>query len=38
MMYTLTIFREKKYSLTATDDVKRYLGNGTSTRKWSDGF
>ena len=37
-MYSLTIFRKKRFSLTAIDDVIWYLDNGALTKKWSNGF
>ena len=38
MAYGLTIFGEKKFSLTVIDDVIRHLGNGALEKKWSDSF
>ena len=36
--HRLTIFEVKQFSRTTTDDFKWYLGNGTLTLNWSDGF
>ena len=38
MMYRLTIFGGKRFSLNVIGEVKRYLGNRTLTKTLSDIF
>ena len=38
MVYNMTIFEKKIFSLTGSYDVIPYLGNGALTKKWYFGF
>ena len=38
MMYRLTTFGEKKFSVTVTGAIMWYLGKGTLAKNWSSGF